>query len=98
MGSKTKKTFTAFSDVESTLPTHEASLIRAMLAKKSDDTSSARDHLDRCLKEKPDCFEALVLKGKLEWDSNDAARALPSFLKAARVNPGNPVPFLYLGR
>ena len=84
--------------MSSSLPKHEYHLISAKLAKSASDASSARARLDECLGLKKDCFEALVLRGQMEWEAGESGLALPWFLKAAKVKPSNPMPFLYLGR
>ena len=42
-------------------------------------------------------FFLTIIAGQLDISSGHSSRALVSFLKAAKLNPLSPLPFLYLG-
>jgi superkiller protein 3 len=101
---KTEEAERAMTSLKSELVSEtEFRLVSAMLAKSRGDLQSAISLADKCLEMEQDNFEALVLRGRIEFekeaisDTQTETTALPYFLKAAKLNSDNPVPFLFLG-
>ncbi len=69
----------------------ENEVVRAMLRRALRDTSGAKEHLSKALSLKPNCFEALLMLGKMEED-------VTLLLRAAKADPSCPDPFAALGR
>jgi len=79
------------------IPQHERLVIKGMLDKANNQQNSAIAALEQSLEEKPDNFEALILLGQLQWETQNVTASFNTFLKAAKLNPSSWVPFLYLG-
>ena len=81
----------------SEVPQSEFTLVSAMVAKARGDAEEAVSLAEKVLfmEGNGSNFEALVLRGKVSFERDRGG--LADFLRAAKVNPGNPVPFLYLG-
>ena len=66
----------------------------AILAKQKGNLKESLNHLAEI---KEDIFEAVLLKGKIHWESEEFDQAHKSFLMAAKSNPHSWMPFFYLG-
>lgn len=75
----------------------EVNLVKAIRAEASGNSDQALELLEAVLGEDADNFEAHLLLGKIHYDRTQLKSSLSSFLKAAKLNPGCSVPFLYLG-
>ncbi len=61
-------------------PAHEVGVVRAMLANSLGDAEAAKGHLREALAAKSDCFEALLLLGRIELDSEKGEEMVSTIL------------------
>lgn len=87
---------TQLEDSNLNLPSQDRLLLQAMASKSLGQWEKAQEMLKR-LPNLEDDSEALLLLGQIEYENGQGGQSLPRFLKAAKLNPSNPVPFLYLG-
>ncbi|TRY80081.1 hypothetical protein TCAL_09328 [Tigriopus californicus] len=78
------------------LPSQDRLLLQAMASKSLGNCEKAQDLL-KSLPHLEDDSEALMLLGQIEFENGQGSQSLARFLKAAKLNPTNAVPFLYLG-
>jgi len=79
------------------LESADVALINAIHMNTQSKTDVAEKLLEQSLSENPNCGEALVLMGVIIWNKDDKQKSLSYFLKAAKVDSRNWLPFLYLG-
>jgi len=79
------------------LEAKDTNIVQALLLKSQGDLVGAENLLVQSLVESPESVEVMILLGRINWENDNKEQSLGYFLKAAKLEPGSWVPFVYLG-